>query len=102
MTKRSRQWHEDFEQEVLADPEAREQFEAFSAQLELADKMKKLRKKVDLTQDEVAEKMHTTKSAIARLEAAGGRSKHSPSLNTLVKYACSLGYRLEINFKRAT
>jgi len=102
MIKRSDEQYQEFKRSVLDDPESREEYEAFRAQLLLAERMRDLRKKVHLTQDEVAEKMHTTKSTIARLEAAGGKGKHSPSLNTLVKYACSLGYRLEINFKRAT
>jgi transcriptional regulator with XRE-family HTH domain len=85
----------------MADPEARTEYESFKLQLDLAQNMKHLREEHHLTQEEIAEKMHTTKSTIARLEAAGGRSKHSPSLKTLAKYANALGYTLEINLKPA-
>ena len=51
------------------------------------------RKRAGLTQEEVAESMGTTKSAISRLEAAG---KHSPSVTTLKKYARALGCDVEI------
>lgn len=61
-------------------------------------KMGKARQKAGLTQDMVAETMHTKKSVIARLEAGGGRNKHSPSLATLQKYAAAIGYKLKIDF----
>ena len=57
------------------------------------------RRKATLTQEELAVKMHTTTSAIARLEAAGGKGRHSLSISTVARYASNLGYRLEINLK---
>lgn len=101
MTKRSLDWHRELKESVLQDEEARAEYEAFKLQLELADKMKNLRSKADITQEEIADKLHTKKSVIARLEAAGGRGKHSPSLKTLVKYANAIGYHLEVKLKRA-
>lgn len=46
---------------------------------------------------EVAERIGTTQSAVARLES--GRGKHSPSIATLEKYAHALCCRLELRFK---
>ena len=46
-----------------------------------------------LTQEQVAQRMGTTKSAVSRLEAAG---KNSPSVTTLQKYAQAVGSRVEI------
>jgi DNA-binding XRE family transcriptional regulator len=51
------------------------------------------RARAGLTQEEVAELMGTTKSAVSRLEAAG---KHAPSVTTLKKYAHAVGCQLEI------
>ena len=51
------------------------------------------RMRAGLTQEEVAEAMGTTKSAVSRLEAAG---KHSPSVSTLKKYAQAVGCDVEI------
>ncbi len=51
------------------------------------------RARAGLTQEEVAELMGTTKSAVSRLEAAG---KHAPSVTTLKKYANAVGCHLEI------
>jgi transcriptional regulator with XRE-family HTH domain len=39
-----------------------------------------------MTQDQVAQKMHTTQSVIARLESG----KNSPSLQTIHKYATAV------------
>ncbi len=50
---------------------------------------------MNLSQEDVAEKMHSSKSAIARLESAKG-SKHSPSISTLKKFAEAIGCHLEI------
>lgn len=52
------------------------------------------RSRAGLTQEAVAERMGTTKSAVSRLEAAAG--KHSPSLTTLKKYALAVGCEVEI------
>ena len=56
----------------------------------------KARLKAGKTQDEVAEIMHTSKSTVSRLENGGGKSKHSPSMDTLRRYASALGYELKI------
>lgn len=90
-------WYESLRNEALSDPETMEEYEAYKLQLELASRLKKARKKAKLTQEEVAKQMLTSKSAIARLEAAGGKSKHSPSLNTLSHYAYALGYQLKVS-----
>lgn len=97
MTKRTTHWHETLKAEVLADPGMLAEYEAFKSQLELAQKMRLARQKVGLTQEDVAKKMHTQKPVIARLEAAGGKQHHSPSLTTLQKYAKAIGYRIRID-----
>ena len=51
------------------------------------------RARAGLTQDAVAERMGTTKSAVSRLEAVG---KHAPSMTTLKKYAHAVGCHVEI------
>ena len=51
------------------------------------------RAKAGLTQEQVAESMGTTKSAVSRLEAVG---RISPSVSTLKKYARAVGCDVEI------
>jgi transcriptional regulator with XRE-family HTH domain len=54
------------------------------------------RKLAGLTQQELAQRMGTTKSAVSRLEASLRDEKHSPSVATLKKYAQACGKRLVV------
>ncbi len=54
------------------------------------------RKLAGLTQQEMAIRMGTTKSAVSRLEASLRDEKHSPSVATLKKYAQACGKRLVV------
>ena len=78
------------------DPEFRREYDALEAEFALFDELIRARKEAGLTQAEVADRMATQTSAVARLEASGGSAKHSPSLRTLRKYAEAVGCRLEI------
>ncbi|NJN38505.1 MAG: helix-turn-helix transcriptional regulator, partial [Acaryochloridaceae cyanobacterium CSU_3_4] len=51
------------------------------------------RSRAGLTQEVVARRMGTTKSAVSRLESAG---QHSPSIASLKKYAAAVGCTLKI------
>jgi hypothetical protein len=68
-------------------------YKALELEYQVADQMLKARARAGLTQDAVAEKMGTTKSAISRLESAG---KHAPSLATLKRYARAVGCELQV------
>ena len=54
------------------------------------------RKKSGLTQEQLAVRMGTTKSAVSRLEASLRSDKGSPSFSTLRKYAHACGRRLVV------
>ncbi len=56
------------------------------------------RKTAGLTQEELAQRMGTTKSAVSRLEASLRDERHSPSFATLKKYANACGKRLVVQF----
>ena len=96
MAKRSTGWHKQLIKKVLTDPQGRTEYEAFKLQIQIAEKLKLARQQAHLTQENIAEKMGTQKPVVARLEAGGGKNRHSPSLLTLVKYAHALGKRIEI------
>jgi DNA-binding XRE family transcriptional regulator len=70
-----------------------EAYDELTLEYALASQMLKARAQAGLTQDAVAERMGTTKSAISRLEAAG---RHAPSLATLKKYAAAVGCDLRV------
>lgn len=92
------EWFNELKESVFSDAIAQEEYERFRVEFELAEKLKQLREMLHMSQQTVADKMATTASAIARLESTRGTTKHSPSVQTLVKYAHALGYRLNIEF----
>jgi DNA-binding XRE family transcriptional regulator len=70
-----------------------ESYEALELEYALVNQLLRARARAGLTQDAVAQRMGTTKSAISRLESAG---KHTPSLATLRKYAQAVGCELRV------
>jgi transcriptional regulator with XRE-family HTH domain len=73
----------------------RQAYEALEEEFALAAAIAEARGRAGLTQEEVAQRMHTTQSNIARLEA--GRT--TPSTRTLEKFADAVGARLKISFE---
>lgn len=71
-----------------------EAFDALELEYQLANQMLRARARAGLTQDIVAERMGTTKSAISRLESAG--KKHAPTVATLQRYAQAVGCDLQV------
>ncbi len=70
-----------------------EAYESLELEYEVVKQLLRARTQAGLTQDAVAERMGTTKSAVSRLESAG---KHTPSLSTLKRYAEAVGCDLQV------
>ena len=68
-------------------------YEALEVEYQVIDQLLKARTRAGLTQDAVAERMGTTKSAVSRLEGSG---KHAPSIGTLRRYAQAVGCELQV------
>lgn len=83
--------------ESLEDPEFRKEWEAANAELVVLDHILAARAEAGLTQAEVAQRMGTTQSAVARLESNLMRGR-LPSGRTLTRYAEALGKRVRISF----
>ena len=90
--------HEELKARALQREGVRTEYEALAPEFELLDSILAARQAANLTQAEVAERMGTKASAIARLESSLGSGKHSPSIATLRRYAEATGRRLEIRF----
>lgn len=88
MSKVFAEWHKD--------PEYVREYEALEEEFALATALIKARAEAGLTQEELAQRMGTTQSAVARLE--GGKSR--PSTATLTKFAKATGTRLRVSFER--
>ena len=79
------------------DPEYVKAYEALEEEFSLAAAMIQARTHAGLTQEQLAERMHTTQAVIARLES--GRVK--PSTRILERLAAATGVRLRISFEPA-
>lgn len=86
--------HKELKARALQQPDVKAEYDSLEEEFQLLDEFLKARTAAGVTQAEVARRIGTTQSAIARLE--GGSSSHSPSLATLRKYAHALGCRLEL------
>ena len=85
--------HVEFLARAMKRPGFAEAYEASLPEYELAKQMLRARARAGLTQDVVAERMGTSKSAVSRLEGAG---RHAPSFNTLQRYAKAVGCQLQV------
>ena len=83
-----------FKSRALARPDVRREYDALDEEFQLLDQILKARKDAGLTQAELAERIGTTQSAVARMESSLG--KHSPSIATLKRYASALGYKVQV------
>ncbi len=86
--------HKEVKSRALERDDVRAEYDLLDEEFALLDQFLKARAAAGITQAEIAERMGTTQSAIARLES--GRGKHSPSLTTLRRYARALGCRLDL------
>jgi ribosome-binding protein aMBF1 (putative translation factor) len=91
MTRKFIPVHESFD-EWHKDPEYMKEYDALEEEFTRANMVIGARAHADLSQAELAERMGTSQSAIARLES--GRVK--PSTRTLEKLAAATGTRLRI------
>lgn len=90
--------HKQLRTKALANAEVNAEYEKQADEFALLDEFLKARAALGLTQAQVAQKIGTTQSAVARMESGSG--KHSPSLATLTKYAEALGCKLEVRLVR--
>ena len=89
---------EDFKAKALEKDEVKKEYDRLEVEFDLKLKLIKIRKAANLTQEEIASRMNTSKSNISRLESLN--SKTSPTISTLNAYANAAGYRLDVNFVR--
>jgi len=87
----------DLHQKWMKGPKYRKAYEALTPEFELARAVIDARVTAGLTQQQLARRMETTQSVIARLE--GGRTR--PSTQTLRRLAIATGTRLKISFEPA-
>lgn len=85
----------DLHEKWSRDPEYRAAYDKLGSEFDLARSLIEARTRAGLTQEQLARKMDTTQSVIARLES--GRTR--PSTKTLEKLARATKTRLKISFE---
>ncbi len=78
---------------LLTDPPVKAEYDRFGPIFAVVGEMIAARQATGLTQAEVANRMGTSQSVIARLENA----RHMPSFDMVARYAAAIGRRLEIH-----
>ena len=86
----------DLHRKWMKSKEYRKAHEELAPEFALARAVIEARATAGLTQEQLAERMDTTQSVIARLES--GRTR--PSTHTLERLAAATGTRLKISFER--
>lgn len=87
--------YEQYALELLKSPGNKKMYDEYGRQLELSYSLLQLRKKKKMSQAQLAKKIGSTQSNIARMEAG----KQNFSIATLGKIAEALHKRLDIQFK---
>ena len=82
----------DLKEKMLANPEVAAEYERLGPVYALVGAMVEARHAASLTQSELAAKIGTTQSAVARLENA----HHMPSLDMVTHYAAAVGRKLDV------
>lgn len=85
-----------YEQKRAArDPEFAEGLETGFSDFKIGALLRQAREKSGLTQEQVAERLETKKSAISRIENSSGSIRFS----TLERYARAIGWQLSLDLK---
>lgn len=88
----------DIKRELLAKPAVLAAYQAQAAEFDMARELIAARSRAGMTQSDVAQRMGTTQSVIARLE--GG--KRAPSMRTVQRYAQAVGARAVVRIESDT
>lgn len=88
---------DEMEKRLLADPEVRREYDALAPEFEIAAELLRARKRAGMSQAELAARMGTSQSTIARLES--GQSL--PSTKTLLRFAEATGSKIQLRLSAA-
>jgi ribosome-binding protein aMBF1 (putative translation factor) len=78
--------------ELLANPQVKAAYDALAAEYEISAELLKARLRAGLSQAELAERMGTSQSSIARLESG----QTLPSTKTLMRFAEATGSKVQL------
>lgn len=84
--------YQSLKSKVLKDKNIKLEYDALEAEYQVIQALVKLRLSLHLTQAELSKRIGIPKTNISRFE----NGKHSPSLETLVRFATGLNKKIEI------
>ena len=87
---------DNLKQKALSNPQVHDEHLSLESEFSLIDQLLSMRTEAGLTQEQVAERMHTQKGNISRLE----RGNANPSWLTLLKYADACGFELSLGVRK--
>lgn len=82
----------DFKEKMLKDENLKIEYDALALEYQIIASLIELRNKENLTQEELSKRIGVPKANISRFE----NGKHSPSIQTLARFAAGLNKRIEI------
>ena len=83
--------------ELLTDVKTRDEYDGMANEFSMARELIAARSRAGLTQGEVAKRMGTTQSVVARLESG----RRAPSMRTVQRYALAVGSRAVVHLEPA-
>jgi len=88
---------QDKHKEMLNDPKYKKAYAELEEEFLIAKALIQARTSANLTQKEVAKRMGTTQSVVARMESG----KPLPSLKSVVRYAAAVNSRIDLKLVQA-
>ncbi len=95
--KTNRPTFKSFKEKALKNTEVKAEYDALSPLFAIKKQLVAARLAKGVTQEQIAQKIGTSKSNISRLESLN--NTYMPNLGTLMKYAEALGLRLDIGLR---
>lgn len=88
---------EEIKAELLANPKVKAEYDALAPEFEIAAELIRARVRAGLSQAELAQRMKTSQSAVARLESG----QTLPSTKTLLRFAEATGSKVKVRLSAA-
>lgn len=88
---------DDFRARLLANPKVKAEYDALAPEFEISAELIKARRRARLSQAELAVRMGTSQSTIARLESG----QTLPSTKTLLRFAKATGNKVHVRLSAA-
>lgn len=86
--------YEELKEEILADPEAKREYDALEPEFQLILAMLELRSEQNLSQQDLADRTGINRSDISKIEHGNA----NPSLKTIKRLANAMGKQVKISF----